>query len=296
MIDAHLHLWDLETGGPDEYGWLRPEHGALNRSYSPGEAGAELSAAAVDGAILVQADDTTADTEAMLAAAAANPWGLGVVGWVPLEHPDLAAAELDRLANNPQFKGVRHLIHDDPRDDFLELPPVRSSLALLAQRKLCFDVADAFPRHLDSAIRLARELPELTLVLDHLGKPPSSGAHAGAANGSGNSCGWERWRSGVQMLAVEPNTVAKVSGLFRPGTEPSATALRPLWEMALDWFGPARIMLGSDWPVSTLSASYGRTVQVLRELAGELSADEARQVLGGTAERVYRLNHKEMNE
>ncbi|MDQ0030065.1 amidohydrolase family protein [Arthrobacter bambusae] len=302
MIDSHLHLWDLGpgagggmgpdgggpcaavghlTGGPRPYAWLGPQHGGLFRSYGEEEARETLEAAGVEGVVLVQADDTVADTESMLAVADRDPWALGVVGWIPLEKPAHAEKELQRFLLSPAFVGVRHLIHDDPRDNFLELPAVRDSLRMVARYGLVFDVPDAFPRHLGHAVRLARALPELTVVLDHLGKPPLADAAA-----------MDVWRSQFRALAELPNTVAKVSGLHLPGVPYTAAGLRPLWDEALEAFGPGRLMIGGDWPVSTLGAPYGRTLEVLLELVAELSTAEREDFLEHTAARTYGLSRE----
>ena len=281
MIDVHLHLWNLDafvTGGVRPYSWLGPQHGALFRSFGEDEAGEVLAEAGIRGAVLVQADDTVADTESMLGVAARNPWVLGVVGWIQLDSPTQAAEQLDAFAAHSVFRGVRHLVHDDPRDDFLDLPSVRESLALVAARGLAFDVPDAFPRHLGATVRLARELPELTVVLDHLGKPPLADATA-----------MDLWRSDFRELGRLPNTVAKLSGLHLPGVEYSADSLRSLFDEALEAFGPDRLMIGSDWPVSTLGAPYGRTLDVLLELVSSLSVPEQDAVLEATAIRTYGL-------
>ncbi|UZX05040.1 amidohydrolase family protein [Arthrobacter sp. CDRTa11] len=314
MIDSHLHLWDLQSGDqpakglPDAgrsseqdaleqdgaarpYSWLGPQHGALFRSFGEAEAQQTIADAGVSAAVLVQADDTLADTESMLAVADRNDWVLAVVGWIPLEHPEQAAAALERFARNPKFRGVRHLIHDDPRDNFLELPEVRESLRLVAARGLALDIPDAFPRHLGRAADLACDLPELTVVLDHLGKPPL-GATAGPDAGAADD-GLDRWRREFRALAGLPNTVAKVSGLYIPGTEYSAPALRPVWEEALASFGPQRLMIGMDWPVSTLGAPYQRTLDVLLELTEELDAAGRHAFLEATAQRIYGPQHTE---
>lgn len=281
MIDSHLHLWTLDTfvtGGVRHYPWLGPQHGELYRSFGEDEAGETLDAAGVRGAVLVQADDTVADTESMLAVAARNPWVFGVVGWIRLDEPAEAAGQLHRFTAQPVFKGVRHLVHDDPRDDFLDLPQVRESLALVARRGLTLDIPDAYPRHLGSAVRLAREMPELTVVLDHLGKPPLADPQR-----------MDSWHADFSALGREPNAVAKLSGLHLPGIEYTADALRPLFEAALEAFGPERLMIGCDWPVSTLGAPYGRTLDVLLELVSSLSPSEQDLVLEETAIRTYRL-------
>ncbi|MFK0041823.1 amidohydrolase family protein [Paenarthrobacter sp. NPDC090517] len=281
MIDSHLHLWTLDTfvtGGVRHYPWLGPQHGALFRSFGEDEARETLDAAGVRGAVLIQADDSVADTESMLAVAARNPWVLGVVGWVRLDSPAEAAEQLHRFTTQPVFKGVRHLVHDDPRNDFLDLPAVRDSLALVAGERLTLDIPDAFPRHLGPAVRLAREMPELTVVLDHLGKPPLADPEL-----------MDSWSADFRALGREPNSVAKLSGLHLPGVEYTPDTLRPLFESALEAFGPERLMIGCDWPVSTLGAPYGRTLDVLLELVSTLSPSEQDLVLEETAIRTYGL-------
>jgi L-fuconolactonase len=239
--------------------------------------------------VLVQADDTLADTEFLLATAERSDWVLAVVGWIALEQPDLAGAQLELLGRHPKFRGVRHLVHDDPRDNFLELPEVRESLKLVAARGLTLDIPDAYPRHLQRAVKLARDIPELTIVLDHLGKPPLTNAFAGVLAGGGEDPGLDRWRREFRALAELPNTVAKVSGLHLPGLEYTAEALRPLWDEAVAAFGPERLMIGMDWPVSTLGAPYSRTLEVLLELAADLDMADRHAFLEGTAARTYGL-------
>src|SRR5699024_3505218 len=125
------------------------------------------------GAVLVQVDDTRADTEHMLAVAAEHPWVRGVVGWVDLTDPGSVEERLGGCGTRPSgegaIAGIRHLVHEDPRADFLDLPTVRQSLELLAAAGLPLDVPDAFPRHLRQATALADET-DVTVVVDHLGK------------------------------------------------------------------------------------------------------------------------------
>ncbi|PRY52866.1 L-fuconolactonase [Knoellia remsis] len=273
-IDAHLHLWDPALG---VYDWITPDLGPLNRAFGADEARVVLSESGIDGAVLVQAADAPEDTEAMLTVAAANPWVWGVVGWLDLEDPDGAARTIDEWSGEPHLRGVRQLVHDDPRPDVLDQPQVRRTLARLADSGLAFDVPDAFPRHLGQAASIARELPELTVVIDHLGKPP---------RGSDAMADWERQ---LRDVASCDNTVAKVSGLGLAGVGSGVEDLRGVWEVALDTFGPDRLMVGSDWPVSTLHGTYAETVAVLGGLVGELSPTEQEQVWWRTAQRTYRL-------
>jgi L-fuconolactonase len=216
------------------------------------------------------------DTELLLAAAREHRWVAGVVGWVQLDDPAVAERQLERWREAPRFCGVRHLVHDDPRDDFLALPSVRTSLRGLADRELSFDVPDAWPRHLAATAELAAAIPDLRIVVDHLGKPPFGGTD------------WERWRAVLRDVAARPNTTAKVSGLQVPGRPFTAAEVRPAWETALELFGPERLMWGSDWPLTVLTGGYGHAWRVMSSLIAELSPGEQELILG-TASAVYGL-------
>jgi L-fuconolactonase len=274
VVDAHLHIWDRERS---EYAWLTPALGPLYATFTPEQAHAELAAAGIAAAVLVQAEDSERDTDLMLEAAERHPWVAGVVGWVQLDDPAVADRQLERRQDEPRFCGVRHLVHDDPRDDFLMLPSVRRSLRRLAERGLPLDVPDAWPRHLAAIAELAAAVEDLRVVVDHLGKPPFGGRD------------WERWRATLSEVAARPNTTAKVSGLQVPGRPFTVAEVRPAWEVALELFGPARLMWGSDWPLTVLTGGYGQAWEVMSSLVAELSADEQAQILSGTATAVYGL-------
>jgi L-fuconolactonase len=273
-VDAHLHLWDLARS---DYAWLTPDHGPLHRTIPPQEARAELDGCGIAAAVLVQAEDSERDTASMLEVAAREDWVAGVVGWVRLDDPAAAERQLDRWQGSAAFRGVRHLLHDDPRDGLLADPAVRTTLRLLAERDLAFDVPDAWPRHLADTAALARALPELRIVVDHLGKPPYG------------TPAWADWRAALAAVAAEPGTVAKVSGL-QPSAGPfTAAVVRPAWEAALELFGPDRLMWGSDWPMTLRCGGYAAAWEVLGGLVGELSPAEQDAVLAATAQRTYRL-------
>jgi L-fuconolactonase len=274
VVDSHLHVWDLSGGG---YGWLGPRHGELHRSFGPEDAVEVLAAAGVGSAVLVQADDTDADTDFMLSAAERYDELVGVVGWVRLDDPPAAGARLDELTGGA-LCGIRHLVHDDPRENFLSLPEVRTSLADVAARGLAFDVPDAWPRHLDAVAALARDLPQLTVVVDHLGKPP---------RGTADMTAWEA--SLRRVAAASPSTVAKLSGLQVPGQPFTEAALQPVLDVALDAFGADRLMYGGDWPMTVPDGGYLPHWQVVSSLVGRLSPAEGAAVLAGTARRVYHL-------
>ena len=177
--------------------------------------------------MLVQADDDSADTEAMFEVAREHRQIAGVVGWVPLDQPGEAAVALDLLARRPKFAGVRTLIHDQPDPDWLLLPEVGEGLALLERRGVPFDVISVLPRHLAHVPVLSERYPGLRMVLDHLAHPPLG------------SDDWEPWRTLLRAAAANPLVYAKVSGLYPPRAEWTAADLRPYVEFAIELFGPA---------------------------------------------------------
>ena len=274
-VDAHLHLWDLEHG---TYSWLSDAVAPINRTFAFAEVEPQLAAAGVDCVVLVQAADTVEDTAAMFAVAAAQPQVAGVVGWVDLLQPDAVEDALDRWSADGPLVGIRHLIHDEPDPDWLSQDAVHRSLAVLAARGLAYDVIGVLPRHLEHALGLADELPELRLVVDHLGTPP-----VGSEPGE--------WARLIDELGRRPNVFVKLSGLTTLGASGRATVadLRPFVDRALAAFGPSRTLYGGDWPVSTLATPYAETIAVARDLVAALSPAERDDVFGGAASRAYRL-------
>ncbi|RDV43129.1 hypothetical protein DOE76_19150 [Leifsonia sp. ku-ls] len=274
-VDAHLHLWNLEQG---TYSWLSDAVAPINRTFAFDEVEPQLRAAGVDRVVLVQAAGTPEDSAAMFDVAARQPMVAGVVAWVDLRDPDGVGAALDRWEAAGPLVGIRHLIHDEADPDWLGQPAVHRSLAQLASRGLAYDVIGVLPRHLEHAVALADELPELRLVVDHLGTPP-----VGSEPGE--------WGTLVDALGRRPNVFLKLSGLttLGPSGRASADDLRPYVERALDAVGPSRMLYGGDWPVSTLATPYAETVAVARELIASLSPAERDEVLAGSATRAYRL-------
>lgn len=276
LIDSHLHTWDLERC---EYPWLGPASGALYRTYLVDEVDAARREAGVDGAVLIQAANSRRDTELMLESMAAHRWILGVVGWVDLMAGAGAEAAAAELKAAGRIVGIRHLIHDEPDPDWIVQPAVIDGLGAMAQLGLTFDVVSVLPRHLAHVATVARALPGLRLVIDHLSKPPIA---------SGDLT---EWRGLFSAAAEHANVSAKVSGLdtaAKPGTW-TVDDLRPAFDHALETLGPDRLMYGGDWPVSLLGGGYARQHAAFAALISELSRDERQAIKSGTAMRVYGL-------
>lgn len=269
-IDAHLHLW---TRTPSDYTWVTPELGQLDADFVAADALEQLWIAGIDSAILVQADDTLADTRSMIAVAAENPWVDAVVGWVPIDAPARAELALSEWLESGVVRGIRQLLHTDPRDGLLDDPRAVDTLRLVADAGLAYDVPDAWPRLLPAIPRLAASVPDLRIVIDHLGKPPRASGE------------FEAWREAMRDAAAHPTAVAKLSGL--QGYSPDE--VRRAWSVALDTFGPDRLLYGGDWPMTVVHGGYSAVWHFLSGLIAELSPAEQVAILSGTARRVYRL-------
>jgi L-fuconolactonase len=285
VIDAHLHLWNTERL---PYEWLqRPENAAINRTFGVEDFRSRAARAGVDRAVLVQAADTAADTEAMFEIASGHPEIAGVVAWVPLDRPDEAAIQLDQLAARPGFAGIRNLIHDQPDPDWLLRPLVGEGLALLEQQGIPFDVISVLPRHLRHVPVLSERYPALRMVLDHLAHPPLGGADP---VGPGSWTDAAHWGELITAAARNPLVFAKVSGLYPPDPSWTAEDLRGVVEFAFELFGPDRLMFGSDWPVAELAGGYVKMRTELGKLFDQLSAPERDAILSTTATRFYALS------
>ncbi|PPL16849.1 hypothetical protein GY24_12225 [Microterricola pindariensis] len=275
MIDAHQHLWKISER---RYDWITPESGVLNADFGPEDVAADAAAAGITATVLVQAADSYEDTFYMLAVAASTPTVAGVVGWVPLDRTAEALAALAVLARNPVFKGIRVLSHgyEDPR--WMLRDDVTSTIEAIAELGLTLDYVTSSPQALSVLVEVARRHPRLTIVLDHLGKPDIAGD------------GFQAWDAAIAPIAAEPNVVVKLSGLnsvSAPGW--TAADWRPYVDRAIELFGPERLMLGSDWPVSLLNGDFAGVWRGLRESIAGLPAGQQDDILYRTAARVYSL-------
>jgi L-fuconolactonase len=283
IIDAHQHVWDLDRA---EYAWLGPEAGVLYRNFGMDDVAPEFEAAGVTGTVLVQSADNDDDTEHMFAVADAAPIVLGIVGYVPLHEPERAAERLAELAQRPLFCGVRNLIHDRPDPHWLLRPDVDEGLGLLERAGVPFDVVGVLPEHLEAVLVISERHPELDIVIDHLNKPP-----IGLAD-------HEPWASLMTRVAANPRVRGKVSGLYSAAGDPvgwTVDAIRPIFDHALDAFGPDRLMYGGDWPVSLIAGGYTRVWSGIEQLLRGLDAADRDRILADTARTFYQLPGSETN-
>ncbi len=276
IIDSHQHFWNLEKVA---YPWLDPAMGSICRTIEAPELAPLVKNAGIDRTVLVQAMNSYADTDYMLQAAETNDWIGAVVGWVPLNVPEIADIKLKEYARNPYFKGVRHLIHEEKDPDWVIRDHVIEGLKVLASYDMTFDVVAVFPNHLRHVPYLAEKVPELKMVIDHLAKPPIKDKAMGD------------WAEQLARSAEYPNVYAKVSGLNTAADADNWTAndIKPYIDFALEKFGAQRLMFGSDWPVANLAGDYAKVWSETNKAIADYPKRDIEAILGGTAAKFYQI-------
>ncbi len=275
LIDAHQHFWEL---GRFDTRWLEvPQHQPIRRNFLPADLKPLLDAAGVSQTVFVQTQHNLEENRWALSLAEEHTWIAGVVGWIDLAS-DRCEEQLLEFRQHPKFVGVRHITQDEPDDDFIIRPAVLRGLKVLQKHHVPFDLL-FYVKHLHHAQRLARELPELKLVIDHLAKPQIKLGRL------------DNWEANFRAAAKAPNVYCKLSGLVTEADWQRwmPADLRPYVQIALDAFGPDRLMFGSDWPVCELAASYPRVLAALQEALGPLSEDERSHISWRTAREFYGL-------
>ena len=285
-IDAHQHFWQRARG---DYDWLSDANADLApllRDFMPADLAPALARHGIGQTVLVQAAATVAETEFLLDIAQSDASVGAVVGWVDLAHAE-GAREIERLAAHSALRSLRPMLQDLPDPQWIATAPHPDSVRKMVSSGLRLDALVRL-QHLGALRRFARDWPTLPVVIDHAAKPPLHLAW--------NSEPMAAWRAGMAALAVLPHVRCKLSGLVtelpkEAASSPAACALalRPVFDVLLDQFGPARLMWGSDWPVVMLASSYDDWVAASDLLLAGLSADERAQVLHGTAHRFYGL-------
>lgn len=273
-IDAHHHLWNYST---EDYGWMSDEMSVIRRDFLPGDLRDVLTAANIDGAVTVQARQKLEETEWLLELAGANDFMRGVAGWVPLADAGVAA-HLEKYSANPKLKAIRHVLHDEPDDDYMLRADFNRGIDELERHGLAYDIL-IFEKHLPQTIEFVDRHPRQVFVVDHIAKPKIRDAEVSP------------WRERMTELARRENVYCKISGMVTEADWNNWTeeGLQPYFEAVLEAFGPKRLMFGSDWPVCLVAVEYTRWAEIVGRFAGRLSGDEQSRILGGTAAEAYKL-------
>lgn len=273
-IDSHHHFWNYS---PREYGWINESMAVLRRDFGPADLKAALTLAGVDLAVSVQARQTAEETEFLLAHAEKEPFLAGVVGWAPLAGPN-AEATLDRWKSRKKLKGLRHVVQDEPDDNFILGAAFNRGIRLLKNYNWTYDIL-IFERHLPQAIKFVDQHPNQVFILDHIAKPKIKAGER------------EPWAANIRELAKRPNVYCKISGMVTEADWNRWTpeSLRPYIDTVLEAFTPRRLMFGSDWPVMLLACPYAHWFEIVSTAIAPLSESERDRILGLTAIEAYKL-------
>lgn len=272
-IDAHQHFWVFD---PVRDAWIDDTMKVIQRDFLPQDLAPLLGENNIEGCIAVQADQSEKETEFLLDLAANHSIIKGVVGWVDLVAENVAD-RLAHFANNPLFKGVRHIAQGEA-DDFLLRPDVQNGIGQLSKFGLTYDIL-VFQHQLPAAIELVKQFPNQPFVLDHIAKPQiSKGIDA-------------NWKANILKLATFPNVSCKLSGMVTETTNFQWTKeeFSPFIEIVFKAFGTDRILYGSDWPVCLLAANYKNQLEIVQNYISTLSQIEQAKVMGNNAVNFYKI-------
>jgi L-fuconolactonase len=284
-VDAHQHFWVYDE---PQYDWMGPGMGALRRDFLPPDLAPLREQAGVGATIAVQARRLEVETTWLCSLADADESIVGVVGWIDMEAADLEA-RLERFAAHPALVGMREVLHDLPDPDHATAPQHVAAVDAFARRGLAYDLL-VRPQHLGAATALVDLVPHGRFVVDHIAKPNVFGPMSQRERREGRAA----WAHDLRELARREHVACKLSGLLTEGDVDGwrrcgPGSLEPYLDSVVEAFGAERCMVGSDWPVCTLAATYGEAIDVVRRYVGRLSDAEGRGILRENALRWYRV-------
>jgi L-fuconolactonase len=273
-IDAHQHFWIYNDR---EFGWIDDSMAALRRNFLPQDLAPELKASGLQGSVVVQTRQTPEETGWLLGLADAHESILGVVGWADLCSPDIRS-QLKTLTGHRKLVGLRHIVQSEADDRFLLRPEFLRGIEMLEDFDLAFDIL-IYAKHLPIADEFVRRFPRQRFVLDHMAKPAIRDRQI------------DNWASGMRRISEVPNVFCKLSGLVTEADWKSWTReeIIPYLDVALASFGADRLMIGSDWPVCLVAASYAEVIRIVKDYISERVPKRAADIMGGNAQRFWRL-------
>jgi L-fuconolactonase len=280
IVDAHVHLYDPAA---IRYGWMKNAP-RLNSRHASDEFTRAIGDTVVDKLMFIEvdadADHEVAEAIWVMNAAERDPRIQAIVANLPLEKgPAAVEADMEKLSKMPLTRGIRRLIQghvDEPgwciRPDFV------AAVQLLPKYDLSFDICIYHPQMAD-AIELVRQCPEVSFILDHIGKP---GIKAGLR---------EPWWSQMKELASFPNVICKISGVATEADHKSWTydQIAPYVAHAIESFGFDRVAFGGDWPVMENATRYPDWVAVVDRVTAGVAETDLRKLYRDNAIAFYRM-------
>jgi len=273
-IDAHQHLWSISRG---DYHWIPPDHPLWARDFTPADLDPLRQSSDVSRTILVQATNTTAETEYLLGLADATDWIAGVIGWIDFEDPS-QAEQLARFARHPKLLGLRPMVQNIPQIDWVLREDIAWAFEAIIAHDIVFE-ALGFAKHAAVFSELFQRYPSMRTVVDHGMKPVIRDNE------------FDQWAGDMKRIAAQSHVHCKLSGLLTEAA-PGATAatLKPYVDLLIEAFGSERLMWGSDWPVLLAASSYEAWVGMMDELLSELTDLQRQSIWSTTVQTFYRVS------
>jgi predicted TIM-barrel fold metal-dependent hydrolase len=289
IVDAHHHFWDPER---NYHPWLRDEppipfrygdYGALARRYLATEYLADACNYTVAGLVYVETEWDPADPVGEMAYVAGLRCDSGLpsvaVAQAWLDRDD-AGSVIERLAGFDFVRSVRHkpranATPAERRPGGMTDPRWRRGFAMLARRLARFDLQTPW-WHLGEAADLARDFPDMLILLNHTGLPSNRHPDALAA-----------WSEEMAMLAGYPNVAVKISGLGVRGAPWTVEANREIVLTTIDLFGIERCMFASNFPVDSLCASFDEIYGGFDAITRDFSEGDRQLLFADNARRLY---------
>ncbi|MCB0114070.1 MAG: amidohydrolase family protein [Caldilineaceae bacterium] len=274
ILDTHTHFYDPNR--PQGVPWPPKDNTLLYRPVLPGHLKDLAAPLGVTGTVVVEASSWLEDNQWILDLAADDPFIVGLVGNIVPNRPEFGA-ELARFVANPLFRGIRC---GGQRFAQIEQGSFLADLKTLADHNLALDVliqAD----HLDAVLDVARRIPDLRIVINHILHMP--------VDGNPISPGWQ---DRYQRAAELPNVYMKLSAMMEQSTVTPAPAALDFYRPTLDvlWrtFGADKLIYGSNWPVSDRSGrSYADYLNVVQAYFAEKGEEALERYLWRNAVDVY---------
>lgn len=273
-LDAHQHFWKLANGFSD---WPTPDLLPIYRDFEPADIAKYLAECGIEGTILVQSAPSIEETESCLGLADCNPFIKGVVGWLDFETAN-ALLQLGKLSTFPKLRGLRPMVQSIDEPGWLLKDKFTPIFEAMIENGLVLDGL-VLPHQIGDLVEISRRHPELSVVLDHGGKPPIRNREFGI------------WSHDIARLAAFPNAYCKLSGLWtEAGDDHSQEVLRPWVNHLLASFGTARLIWGSDWPVVELKGSYGDWLAQCEAMLAHLTEEQRMAVFGNNGRLIYGID------
>jgi L-fuconolactonase len=271
VIDTHTHFYDPTR--PEGVPWPPPTDTSIYATHLPPKFHAAFGALPVLGTVVVEASPWLEDNQWLLDLARSNSDIVGIVGSLKPGEPQFAA-NLKRFAANPLFRGIRI---GAGTVTTVSQPTVMADLGRLASANLSLDVIGR-SAIVEGTQQIARKWPNLRIIVNHLPFPEWDGNVSAL-------------REGLAGLAKQRNVFVKVSAVVRRVDgkiidDPEFH--RPALDALFEWFGPDRLVYGSDWPVSTKIAPYPTVHRIVAEYFSTRGRAAAEKYFWRNSHAAYR--------